>query len=159
MIINTDKAAINKRLGGFILTIAIGSIVAAILTTDLAKNGLFGLNKTELVVAVIAIYLLILLYNFIMDYHYIYYNDNDNKIIIKYYALRPLSKKHNVIEIPKNKLKKFQLKKSLMNLRDYLVLYQQMNKGTAKYPPLNISMLKNDQKKQLKKSLTQIINN
>ncbi len=76
MIIKTDKTAINRRLAGFILTIATGSIVAAILTTDLVKNGFMGLNKTELVVAVIALYLLILLYNFLMDYHYFYYNDN-----------------------------------------------------------------------------------
>lgn len=159
MIIKTDKTAINRRLAGFILTIATGSIVAAILTTDLVKNGFMGLNKTELVVAVIALYLLILLYNFLMDYHYFYYNDNDDKIVIKFYSLRPFSKKHNVIEIPKKKLEKFHFKNSFMNLKQHLILYQKMNKGIAKYPPLNITLLKENERSGLKKSLTTILNN
>ncbi len=158
MIINTNKRAIKRRISGFILTLFFIGIIAAIFTTNIVKRGVAGLEQGEIAIIVTIIYILILLYSFLIDYNYIYYNDNEDKVIIKYYSLRPLSKKHNVIEIPKNKLEKFQFKHAILNLKHYLVLYQKMNKGIAKYPPLNVTLLDTEQKNLLRKALTEIVN-
>lgn len=84
-------------------------------------------------------------------YNYIIYDDEEdpNIICIKFYAMTSVFPKYNMIKIPKDRLYKFEFKKTFVNQRNDLVLYQKTEQGIAKYKPISISALNQDNKIKL----------
>ena len=67
--------------------------------------------------------------------------------------MRIFSGEKNTIEIHKKDFVKFQTNSSLFKMRDYLIIYQKLLKGIAKYPPISITGLS---KKDKAKLITQL---
>jgi hypothetical protein len=63
--------------------------------------------------------------------------------------MRIFSGKKSTIEIHKEDFVKFQINSSLFKMREYLIVYQKLKKGIAKYPPISITGLSKKDKAKL----------
>ena len=98
--------------------------------------------------------MLLLILNYLRDYHYIYFSDNGNKIVFRFYSMQLFSGKKQTIEMYKKDFVKFQTSSLLFKMRDYLIVYQKLKKGIAKYPPISITGLSKKDKANLKNQLS-----
>jgi hypothetical protein len=157
MEIDITQKAIKVKLRKLFLTIIFAALLLMIYVGGFVEP-LTGINKNYIAFIVVLIYILIFLYFHLLDLNYIYYTDENGKIILRYYSLRSISKGYRSIEIPKREFVKFETQKTFFNLKEHLILFQRLKKGVAKYPPVSISALNHEERSQLKKSLTDVLN-
>ena len=149
MIIENSKTTIKIRLRTFFATLIVVALIVIIYTTRILINPIWGLNKAQWSFIIIGVFVLLLILNNLRDFHYIYFSDNGNNIVFKFYSMRIFSGKKNTIEIYKKDFVKFQTNSSLFKMRDYLIIYQKLKKGIAKYPPISITGLSRKDKAKL----------
>jgi len=94
-----------------------------------------------------------------MGYTYLYFSNNGKNLIFRYYSLRFLYGKPRTIEIPKSSFLNYDITTSFFNKKDSLVLYQQTKKGVAKYPPISLTLLGANKKRELKRALFAQVSN
>ncbi|MCH7658142.1 MAG: hypothetical protein IIB05_07460 [Bacteroidetes bacterium] len=157
MIIENSKTAINIRLRAFLATLIVVALIVIIFTTRILINPVWGLNKTHWSFIIIGIFVLFLIVNYFRDFHYIYFSDSGDKIIFRFYSMQIFSGKKHSIEMYKKDFVKFETNSFLFRLKDYLVLYQKMQKGIAKYPPISITALSKQDKIKLQNQLSRYI--
>ena len=93
-----------------------------------------------------------------MGYTYFYFSNNGKNLIFRYYSLRFLYGKPKTIEIPKSSFLNYDITTSFFNKKDSLVLYQKTKKGVAKYPPISLTLLGANKKRELKRALFAVSN-
>ena len=153
MVIENRKTAIGLQKRRFLLLILFTTLVVLLFYIEIFDKAFLGIDRIVYAVVLVAIYLLYYFWGTIRDYNFFYYNDMGVKLIFKYYSLAPLSKRQHSVEIDKSSLYNFQLEKKWFGLRTYLILYQQMAGGIAKYPPISLGLLKNKDVDNLRTSL------
>ena len=154
MIIENSKTAIRIRLRIFFATVIVVALISIIYTTRILINPIWGLNKSQWSFIIIGVFVLIIILNNYRDFHYIYFSDNGNNIVFKFYSMKIFSGKKSTIEIHKKDFVKFQINSSLFKMRDYITIYQKLKKGIAKYPPISITGLSKKDKTNLKNQLS-----
>ena len=99
--------------------------------------------------------LLILFYwfQYKMEFTYFYFSNNSKNLVFRFYSLRNFYGKPKTIEIPKLSFLKYDISLSFFDKKDSLILYQNTQKGIAKYPPIPITLLNKKQKTELKRTL------
>ncbi len=90
-----------------------------------------------------------------LDFNFITYKENEQKIILRYYALHPFHSQFKSIEIAKEALSGYAIKKKAFGLKQELTLLQKTDFGVAKYPSLCLSALSSSQIKKIMQSLQQ----
>ena len=154
MIIENSKTAIRIRLLTFLATLIVVTLIVLIYTTRILINPIWDLNKTQWSFIIIGVFVLILILNNFRNLYYIYFSDNGNNIVFRFYSMKIFSGKKNTIEIHKKDFVKFETSSSLFKMRDYIIIYQKLKKGIAKYPPLSITGLSKKNKTKLKNQLS-----
>lgn len=157
MEIDTHQTAIKVKLRKLFTTVIVGASLIFIYLTDVLDP--IGFYKNYIAVGIVLIYVSLLYYFYMLDLNYIYYSDEGGKIILRYYSLRTINSGYKSIEIPKKNFVKYHIERSFFNLKEKLILYQRMQKGLAKYPPVSISALKLEERDRLKQSLTHVLEN
>lgn len=125
------------------------TVVTLLYTTsiDLFTQKYLGLSNLSIIIFLIIVYLFFYVYHIAVKTSYIYFSDENSRIIIRYYPLRPLNPKKCSIEIPKNQFYKFSIIKT--NLREEVVVYQKMGKQISKYPSFSLKGLTKEEKDNL----------
>lgn len=151
MIIDNGKSEIKIKLVQFLLLLVFAVLVAILYGSSYFIESVYGITSRNVVTIVFAgIIVAFFTVEFILlDLHYVYYSDNGQKIIFRFYPLNPFRNKRTSFEIFQKDFIKFEVKKSMMNLRENVVIYQITPKGLAKYPPINISLFKKADKDRL----------
>jgi hypothetical protein len=157
MVIDIRRTAIRMRLRGLITAVIFTCLIILILLADVFEEVHFGISRSYLVIFFSAIYLIVILYIYLKDYHYIYFNDESNKILLRYYSMRPFSQAKRSIEIPKGNLSKYENRTGTFGLNDKIVLYQKVKAGVYKYPPVSITALSPQEKNQLIQALNKLV--
>ena len=148
---NTKKTLFINQLR-YIMVIAFIVFVVVLLTTDLIREDFLGLNKYYWAVIVSLIYLGQNIVEYLKDYNYIYFNDENNKILFRYIPLRPFRNKRYSIEISKEKFHGYKIERPSI-FKQEIVLFVKTPQGIAKYPPISISALNEEELNKLKKAL------
>lgn len=89
--------------------------------------------------------------------NYIYFSDDGDTIILRYYSLNPLFSEPKSIEIPKNSFIKFEIKKSFFGLNKEVTLYQKTKNGIAKYPAVSLSALNDKELERIQSVLEKYV--
>jgi hypothetical protein len=153
MTIDIRRTVIKKKLRSFFTAILVILIIVLLLFTNVYKEEMFNIDKVLLTIIIASLYILSILFNVIRDYNYIYYNDEGEKIVFRYFSLSVFTQKKNSIEIPKRLFAGYKLKKSFIGLRENLILLQQLQNRIARYPAVSITALDSKQKKSIIDSL------
>jgi hypothetical protein len=114
-----------------------------------------GIEK-NLILFVISIILgICYIFMLILKLHYFYFNDDKNKIIIRFYNSHPFFRKYKAFEIPKNNVKNFDITESFFGLKKELTIEVSTKTGSFEYPPVSISLLSKKEIKALEKKLNE----
>jgi hypothetical protein len=157
MILDNNKYAILLRLRKLLILLVSCTIIVILFTTDLMVEPVLGISRLWVSLFIALLVVLYYLWGIILDHHYIYFSDNKDKIIIRYYSLKPLSQESHSIEIPKNEFVRYEIKSSMGGRKHKLILYQQTTKGIAKYPPVCLSALSQSEKTKIVEALRKIL--
>lgn len=94
--------------------------------------------------------MLVIIFSLYLNFNFIIFQETQHKLVLRYYPLHPFHDKFKSIEIPKSQLSHFEIKNTFFGLKPEIILYQQTDKGLAKYPPVCISSLsKSDREKMV----------
>jgi hypothetical protein len=115
------------------------------------KFPLWGIEQWLATLVVTLLFIIIAFYPLMLKYRFIYFSDDGNTIIFRYYAVGLFKGPKRSVEIPKKNFSGYQINKQFPGLIRSITLYQQMGKGKAEYPPIHISSLT---KKELNKIIT-----
>ncbi|MGB9746082.1 MAG: hypothetical protein ACPLXM_04070 [Bacteroidales bacterium] len=153
MTIDLQRTAIKIRLRGLLMAVLFVCLVCVVLFLEVFRNPVFGLTRAHYILIISILYVLYSLYMYLLDLNYIYFNDDGQKIIFRYYSMRPLSQVKSSVEIPKESFAGYEIRKDLLGLVPKIVLYQRDKAGLFRYPPVSISSLSEKEKNLLLRSL------
>jgi len=153
MTIDLQRTAIKIRLRGLFMAVLFVSLICVILFLEVFRDPVLGLTRAHYILIISVLYVLYSLYTFLLDLNYIYFNDDGQKIIFRYYSMRPLSQVKSSVEIPKESFAGFEIRKGFLGLVPKIVLYQKDKAGLFRYPPVSISSLSEKEKNLLLRSL------
>ena len=142
-----------QRFTLFIATLIILAYVILTYFERLIKYPLLGLDETIWTVGLVVIYLIIVFLPMIRNYRFIYFSDEGETIIIRYFESGIFGGRKNSVEINKKTLTGFKMESKYLGLIHSITLFQQYKEGIAKYPPVYISALSKKERTMILKSL------
>ena len=149
MIIDIQKTIIAKTKGKFIALILLVIVICVLLFVPFRNDLIKGLDNNLLAIFFAVAYIVYALYESFRNYNYIYYNDESDKIVLRYFSPAMFTSKKNSIEIPKKDFAGYKLNSFFMRYRENIISVKKSGKGVAKYPPVSITALSNEERLQL----------
>jgi hypothetical protein len=99
-----------------------------------------------------------MLFNTLRQFHYVYFSDAGERIVLRYFSMGAFIYKKHSIEIGKSEFIGYEMQKQLFGLREKLILKARTGKGLAKYPPVSITALTRKEKENLIQALDRLKN-
>ena len=153
MTINNSKSVINLKILQRTSIIVYLIFLALAFAAMIIKFPLLGMSRAVWTIIFTACFLIIMLLPVLVNYQYIYFSDEGDIIIFRYYSAGLFEGKKNSVEIGKRTFSGFIFDKKFFGLVQSVTLYQRLKEGIAKYPPIFISALKRQDKENILGSL------
>jgi hypothetical protein len=153
MTLNNSKSVINLKIIRRTSIILFLAFVLLAYIARVIKFPLLGINQTVWTVFILILFIFIMASPSLLNYQYIFFSDEDENIIFRYFTAGLFEGKKNSIEINKKTISGFALEKKFFGLIQSVTLYQKLKQGVATYPPVYISSLKRDDRARVLKSL------
>jgi hypothetical protein len=157
MTFDNSKSIISIRIKLFAMTIIVLAYLILAYVASIIKFPFLGFSETVWTVILICIWIFIALLPMLLNYQYIFFSDDTEKIIIRYFNAGIVGGKKNSLEIDKTSFSGYKTETSLLGLRTSIVLFQKFAEGVAKYPPVWISALSRDEKSKLYRALNSYV--
>ena len=155
MKLDNSKTLISSRIKLFVITVVFLVYITLQYVAQFFKFTLFGWSDTVWTIIFAATWLFIAMLPVILNHQYISYSDDDDTIVFRYFASGFFGGKKNSIIIEKKTFAGYKTEKQLIGLSQSIILYQNVNRGIAKYPPIYISVLNKEEKVKIFRSLNQ----
>jgi prepilin signal peptidase PulO-like enzyme (type II secretory pathway) len=144
---NKSRVVKLKRL--FFLVSLIIAIVALVL---------FLLDFTIYGIACVGVFALWFLYFQVIDYQYIKFSDENNKILLRYYKAVTFGKAgFNSIEFPKRIIQNAYFENSMFGKLTDLTFIVKTKRGIAEYPSVSLTALPKEERKRIQNVLNEIL--
>ena len=153
MTFDNSKRIINLRITFFLATILLLAYLALAYVAKLIRFPLLGMNDTVCTLILVIIWVVLTFMPMFLNYQYISFSDDGDKIIFRYYTSGFFSGKKNSVEIDKRSFSGYSVKSSFFALIQSIILYQKFAEGEAKYPPIYLSALSQEQRAKVIRSL------
>ena len=153
MVIDIQRTVIKTQIRRFITLLVFVTIMIFVMLTGNSQETYIGITKYKWAVIISALYLGGALIESLIDYNYIYYSDEGDRIVLRYFSMSFFNKKKSSIEIPNKDFKSYTIEKKYSGIKEFLTLVQDFKGKDAKYPAVNISALTKKQKEKLIESL------
>lgn len=149
MTFDNSRTIISFRIKLFALTVIfLGYLILAYMAR-IINFPLLGLSDTFWTLLLAAVWILFALLPLVLNYQFVFFSDDSDKIIIRYFNAGIFGGKKNSVEIDKRSFAGYKTEKSVFGLSVSLTLFQKFNEGVAKYPPIHISALSAKEKSKL----------
>ena len=152
---DNTNAVIRVQMQKRLLAVVVVTFIAIYFTTNIWRyvEGLIGLPKVGGILFFVSIFLIFYIYHIVAASAFIFYNDEEGKIILRFYQINMFNSSKNSVEIPKSEFEGYSLKSGFMGIRKSITLYRKYQGKTVKYPPASISLLTEAELNKLQKSL------
>lgn len=154
MTFDNSKTIISMRITFFIATILVLAYVTLTYVAKLIRYPLLGMSDTIWTLILVIIWFFLTFIPMFLNYQFVFFSDDGEKIIFRYFTTGFVSGKKNSIEIDKRSFSGYKVKSGFFGLIQSITLYQKFNEGVAKYPPVYISALTREEKAKVIKSLS-----
>lgn len=154
MTLNNGKSVINLKITRRTSIILFLTFLLLTYVAKIIKFPLLGMSQSVWTIMVTIIFLLIIFIPVFLNYQYIYYSDEGETIIIRYYSTGIIPGNKNSVEINKKAFSGYTVSKSFLGLLESITLYQRIREGVAKYPPVYINALKREDRARVIRSLS-----
>ncbi len=149
MTFDNSKTIIGVRIRLFIATVLFLAFIILTFIAGKIRYPLLGLSETAWTLILAVCYLSFLFYPMYLNYQYLYFSDEEDKIIFRYFNAGIVGGKKNSVEISKKCFSGYKIEKKFFGLNQSIILYTQMKQGIAKYPPIYISALTREEKNKV----------
>jgi hypothetical protein len=153
MTFDNSGTIIGLRLRGFAATIIFLVYIVLIYVGRVIRFPLAGIEESTATITLAGVYLFIIFFPLFMKKNYIYYSDDGDNIVIKYFYAGMIARKKNSIVINKKTFAGYEKDKGFMGIFPSIIITQRIKQGIAKYPPICISSLKRKEKEKIFSSL------
>ncbi len=157
MTFDNSKTIISLRIKLFGATVIILAFIVLTYIAKMIKYPLLGMSETEWTLILVGLYMAYALIPMVLNYQYIFYSDEGENIVFRYFTAGIAGGRKNSIEINKRSFSGFKIDVRFFGLIRSITLFQKIQEGTAKYPPVYISALSSGEANKLLKSLNQYI--
>ncbi len=158
MILDLKRTILRKNLITFLTTLIMLVAIVVLLFVPFDSSLIKGLSNTLLAAFVAVAYVIHAFYNTFRNYNYIYFTDESDKLVLRYFSPNIFTTKKNSIEIPKREFAGYELQSFFMRYRERLILLRRTGKGIARYPAVSITAMSTDERYALLFTLTQLKN-
>ncbi len=153
MTFDNSKTIISIRIRLFVATVILLIYIVLTYAANLIRFPVLGLGETAWTAILVIFYLGLVFYPVYLNYQFIYFSDDGNNIIIRYFNSGIIAGKKNSVEINKMTFSGYKAEKRFFGLIQSITLYQRLKEGVAKYPPIYISSLTEKEKAKIIRSL------
>jgi hypothetical protein len=153
MTLNNGNSVINLKIIRRTSIIIFLAYLVLTYVSEIIKFPLLGMSRFVWTIIILIIFLLIIFLPAVLKYQYIYFSDEGESIIFRYYSTGIIPGNKNSVEINKKTFSGFTFEKKFFGLIQNITLYQTLKEGVAKYPVIYISALKREEKVRILKSL------
>jgi hypothetical protein len=150
---NTYRIWLSRLIMAIVFTLAI----IVIIFLPWFESRYFGINKYHVIIAIALIYILINVVNYLKVPYYVYYSDQGEMIVMRYYQMSLFTNRKHSIEIPKKQFIKFELEPFLLGTQQKIILYQHFRNRVAKYPPVSLSAVDKEDRQKIIASLSRYV--
>jgi hypothetical protein len=153
MTFDNSRTIISLRIKLFGATILFLAFIVLTYVAKMIKYPLLGMSDTTWTLLLVGIYLLVAFFPMFLNYQFIYFSDEGEKIIFRYFTAGVVGGKKNSVEINKNTFSGYKTESRFFGLILSITLSQKFNEGVAKYPPVYISALTREERAKVLRSL------
>jgi hypothetical protein len=153
MTFDNGKTIISLRLRGFAATIIFLVYIVLIYVGRVIRFPIGNIQESPATIVLSGIYLFIILLPLFMKKMYIYYSDDGDNIVFKYFNAGMITGKKNSVVINKKTLAGYSRKRGFLGIFPSIILTQKLKQGIAKYPPIYIGSLNRKEKEKIFNSL------
>lgn len=146
MKIDNENTVVKLQALKYIYIIAVLTIIAILYTTGIEPFLIeqLGISNALISFFLVLAYIIYYFYHLYVKTSYLYLSDDGDKIVIRFYQLKPMNPKKSAFEIPKSQFLKFTYHKSF--LREEVTVYQKQGSSVSKYPPFSLKGISKEQK-------------
>ncbi len=134
---NTYRSWLSRLL----MTVVFSLIILTIVFLPWFDEPEFWLTKYHVAIFISVIYIIVNWINFLKRPYFVSFNDQGEKLVIRYYPVSMFTSRKNSIEIPKKQFVKYELKPFLFKTQHMLILTQNFRGKEAQYPKICLSAL------------------
>jgi hypothetical protein len=156
MVIDIKRTILKKNLGKFITLIVLVVVICMLLFIPFRNDVINGISNDLLAIFCASSYVIYAFYESFRNYNYIYFSDESDTIILRYFSPNIFTSRKNSIEIPKKEFVGYNLTSFFMRYRENIILLRRSGKGVAKYPPVSITALSAEERYSLLFTLNQL---
>ena len=146
MTFDNSKTIIGVRIKLFGATVVFLAYIALTYVAKLIKYPLLGLTETTWTIILVVFYAIVAFFPMLLSYQYIYFSDDGDNIIFRYFTAGIVGGKKNSVEINKRTFSGYKTESGFFGLILSITLFQRVNNGIAKYPPIYISALNKEER-------------
>jgi hypothetical protein len=149
MTFDNSKTIISLRIWLFFATIILIAWIIVAFIAKMINFPLLGLSETVWTLILVGIYLIVLLLPMIRNIQFVFFSDEGENIVFRYFHAGMVGGKKNSISIPKNSFAGFKTEKKNLGLSASIILFQRIGQSLAKYPPIYITAIPKEQKEKM----------
>ncbi len=153
MTFDNSKTIIGQRIKIFIVTVLLLAYIILTYIAELIKYPVLGMSDSFWTMLFVGLYFIYAIYPVVLNYQYIYFSDDEDTIMFRYFMAGIFGGKKNSIKISKESFAGYKLESKYFGMKQSLILYQQLREGVASYPPVFISNLTKKERAKVLNSL------
>ena len=153
MLIDNQRNTYRVWLSRLVMTTVFALIILAIVFLPWFEESEFWLTKYHVAIFISAIYIIVNWVNYMKRPYYVSYNDQGDKLVVRYYPISMFTSRKNSIEIPKQHFVKYELKPFFLKSQHYLILHQNFRGKVVAYPQISLSALDKEDRDKMLESL------
>ena len=157
MVFDNKKTVVRIYLWKMIQAIVTVVLIIGIMVSGWFEKDVLGVSKYQWVILFTLLYLVMVVFARLRKLNYIYFSDEGDKILIRYYPIHPLVQKKKAIQIPKIGMAEYDITSSAMGLKKTIILRQKVKGKIATYPPIGITALSRAEIDLLEKHLDKYV--
>ena len=149
MIIDIKRTILRKSLSKFIVLIVLAILLCVLLFIPFQNDFIKNVDNSLLAVFIAVAYVIYVVYESFRNYNYLYFSDESDKLVLRFFAPNFFTSKKNSIEIPKREFSGYTIQSFFMGYREMIILMRRTSKGVASYPPVSITALNSNERHSL----------
>jgi hypothetical protein len=158
MKIDNTQTAIKIQMQKRLLAVVVAVLTALlyfISEFSAFLTSITGLPKTVFTIFFLLIFFLFYFYHIFAASSFIFYSDEEGKLIVRFYQLNGFNTSKFSYEIPKSEFTGFRVEYQFFKIKEKLILFRKHQGAIVRYPPLSISALTPSERSKLLQSLNQ----
>jgi hypothetical protein len=145
MTLDNSKKIISLRIKLFAATVIVLIFIVLTYIARMISYPMLGMGDTAWTLIVITIYLIYAFMPMILNYQYLFYSDDDETLIFRYFTSGLVGGRKNSVVIEKRSFSGYKIESKFFGLIRSIILFQRLPEGVAKYPPIYISALSKEE--------------